>query len=158
MEFEKLMQEFAAKAGLGELDPTGDGSCHVEIDDMVVAFIEVPETRQLAMWAEVGEPPPEGRERIYRALMESMHMGRSTGGSSFSIDPETGKVILFRLDPLPLLDLDAFTTTLERFVNVLEAWRKIVAGLAEVAPKIAADENAAAEEARRMESSGFLQV
>ena len=158
MEFKELMQGFAGKVGIAELPVTQDGTCRVEIDGMNVSFIEVPETRQLVTWAEVGEPPPEGRERLYRVLMESMYMGKATGGSTFSIDADTGLVYLFRLDPLPLLDLETFTPMLERFVNVLEEWRKIVADYRDVAAQL---ENVAAEEEEqrtRFGANGFMQV
>lgn len=158
MEFTELMRKFAEKVGIADLPVSEDGVCRVEIDGMNVSFIEVPETRQLVTWAEVGEPPPEGRERLYRVLMESMYMGKATGGSTFSIDSETGLVHLFRLDPLPLLDLDTFTPMLERFVNVLEEWRKIVAdyrGVASQLEKAAATEEVAT---RQMGANGFMQV
>lgn len=158
MEFTELMRRFAEKVGIADLPVSEDGVCRVEIDGMNVSFIEVPETRQLVTWAEVGEPPPEGRERLYRVLMESMYMGKATGGSTFSIDSETGLVHLFRLDPLPLLDLDTFTPMLERFVNILEEWRKIVAdyrGVASQLEKAAATEEV---ESRQMGVNGFMQV
>lgn len=158
MEFTELMQGFAAKVGIDGLPMTEDGVCRVEIDGMAVSFLEVPETRQLVTWAEVGEPPPEGRERLYRVLMESMYMGKATCGSTFSIDSESGLVHLFRLDPLPLLDLDTFTSMLEKFVNVLEEWRKIVTEYRDIAAqleKVAATEE---EQATQFGASGFMQV
>ena len=160
MEFTELMKGFATKVGMTGLQLAEDGVCRVEIDGMAISFVEVPETRQLVTWAEVGEPPPEGRERLYRVLMESMYMGKATGGSTFSIDSESGLVYLFRLDPLPLLDLDTFMLMLEKFVNVLEEWRKIVADYREVASDLEKTAAEADEQVRQMGmgANGFMQV
>ena len=158
MEFEELMKGFGEKVGIKDLAPTEDGVYRFEIDDMSVSFLEVPETRQLVTWAVVGEPPLEGRERLYQVLMESMFMGKATGGSTFSIDSDSGCIHLFRLDPLTLLDLDTFMPMLERFVNVLEEWRTIVADYRGVASKLEQDAAAEVENTRQVGMGGFLQV
>ena len=157
MEFTELMKGFAEKVGVAGLAPT-DGWCQVEIDGMTVGFVEMPETRQVVTWAEVGEPPTEGRELFYKVLLEAMHMGRATDGSTFSLDPGTGRLQLFRLDPLPLLDLEAFQAMLEKFVNVLEEWRKLLGSFTAVVPEITKAEAESAEESRLLGLGGFMQV
>lgn len=158
MEYVELLKSFGTKVGIADLEPTEDGIFCIEIDGMVVSFVEVPESRQLFTWADVGEPPPEGRERLYRVLMESMHMGKATGGSSFSIDAATGNVNLSRLDPLPLLDLDSFSSILERFVNVLEKWRKLLSEYRDGASDIERIAAAEREDSLQMGQDGFIQV
>lgn len=158
MEFDELMKGFAGQIGVPDLAPTEDGTCQVDIDGMVVNFVEVPETRQLVTWAEVGEPPPEGRERLYKALMEAMYMGQATGGSTFALSPQSERIQLFRLDPLTLLDLEAFLAMLEKFVNVLEQWRKLLGEFSAVAPEIAKSEAKGVEESRQFGLGGFMQV
>lgn len=158
MEYTELMNEFAGRVGLTDPSPIEDGTCRFDIDGMVVNFVEVSEARQLATWAEVGEPPSEGRERFYAGLMEAMFMGRATGGSTFALNPESGRIQLFRLDPLPLLDLEAFMAMLEKFVNVLEQWRKLLGEFSVAASEIVETEEASEEESRQMSLGGFLQV
>ena len=158
MEFTELMNEFAGQVGLTDPSPIEDGTCRFDIDGMAVNFVEVSETRQLATWAEVGEQPSEGRERLYAELMEAMFMGRATGGSTFALNPESGRIQLFRLDPLPLLDLETFLAMLEKFVNVLEQWRKLLAEFSVVAPGIVKAEAASEEESRQLSLGGFLQA
>ena len=157
MEFDELMRGFAGKVGIADLTLT-DGMCQVEIDGMTVTFVEMPESRQIVTWAEVGEPPPEDREHLYKVLLESMHMGRATGGSTFSLDPETGRLQLFRLDALPILDLEAFQAMLEKFVNVLEEWRKLLGSFTAVVSEITKAEAESAEESRQLGLGGFMQV
>lgn len=158
MEFDALMQGVAAKVGLTGFQPGDDGVYAVEIDGMVVRFVEDAEARQIVTLAEVGESPAEGRERLYRVLLEAAYMGQATGGANFAVDSETGNIQLSRTDPLPLMDVESFMAKMDRFVNVLERWRGLLDNFSEVAPQIAKTEAAADEEARQFGSSGFLQV
>lgn len=158
MEYIELLKSFGAKVGLDDLEPMKDGIFSIEIDNMIVSFVEVPESRQLFTWADVGEQPPEGRERLYRVLMASMHMGKATGGSFFSIDASTGNVTLSRIDSLLLLDLDSFTSMLERFVNVLEKWRHLLSEYRNGASDVESAAEVEQEESLRMVQRGFMQV
>ncbi|MCQ2394921.1 MAG: type III secretion system chaperone [Kiritimatiellae bacterium] len=127
MEFKKLMADFAAAARIDRIDPDEDGCYRFEIDGMVVTFSEVLESDELLTWAEAGELPPEGRETLYRTLLEALYMGRATGGSVLSVDPESGMVCLHRSDPLTAMDFERFKEALQKFVNVLEFWRRTLA-------------------------------
>ena len=158
MEFKELIRSFGADVGIADLAPGPEGICTLNIDDMKVSFMEVPENNQLVTWATVGELPPEGRERLYRALIEAMFMGQATGGAVFSIQPNTEKLQLHRVDPLQLTDLASFKTMLENFANLLEQWRKLIVQYNAAAPKIVADEAAAVEESRQFGLGGFMQV
>lgn len=133
MDFKELMSGFGEKVGIEGLAPDGENICRIDIDGMSVSLMEHLESRSIVIWAEVSEPPPEGVTILYRVLMEAMFMGQGTGGSSFSIEPESKKIFLHRIDPLQSLDLDSFCAILEKFVNVLEQWRKLIADFRPVA-------------------------
>ena len=154
MDFTELMQAFGEKVGLAGLAPDGDGSCRIEIDGMAVSFMSHLESDSFVTWAEVGEPPPEGVTALYRVLMEAMFIGQATGGSAFSIEPGTGKIFLHRVDSLRAVDLDSFCTMLERFVNILEQWRKLVADFRPAAVEAA---KGLSEDVPAL-GSGFMQV
>lgn len=158
MEYQELMAGFAEKVGLADFQSSADGVYRVEVDGMAVNFVEEPELRQIVTWAEVGESPREGCERLYRVLLEAANLGRSTGGSNFSIDSETGNIQLFRADPLQLMDVETFMTKLEWFINVLEKWRTILSHFDEMAPEIIKAEAASIEESRQFGLGGFMQV
>lgn len=160
MELKELMEGLAAACGITGVAEDNDGMYRLGIDDMEVSFTSIAESAQLVVWAEVCEMPPEGRERLYRVMMESMFMGQATGGAAFSIDPESGKVYLQRIEFLSALDVESFTTLLEKFVNVLEQWRAIISDFRPVAKEM---DRKAAEETetdRRlgMGLGGFMQV
>lgn len=158
MEFDELVKGFCEMAAIADFALPHDGVCQLEIDGMDVNLVEVPETRQLLTWAEVGEPPAEGRERFYRVLLESMHGGRASGGSTFSINPESGCIWLSRIDQLQLLEHDTFRRMLEKFVNMLEEWRKIVVDYREVAGKPGTAAEGGRVDALKLARSGFFRV
>lgn len=157
MDFTELMQAFGAKVGLEGLAPDGDDTCRIDVDGMSISFMEHRESGTVVTWAEVSEPPPEGVSVLYRVLMESMFMGQATGGSTFSVEPETGKIFLHRVDPLQAFDLDSFCSMLERFVNVLEQWRKLIVDFRPVAAEV---DKAVSGKGEEMPSfgGGFMQV
>lgn len=158
MEFAELMEGFAAGFKLEGLSPNRDGVYRVDIDGMEVSFAELVEPSRILMRAKVCEPPEKGRELLYRVMLESMFMGQATGGGGFSVDVESGCIFLQRTDPLATVSLETFNATLERFVNILEQWRSVVADFESVAEEMETTRQEAADEARRMEAGGFMQV
>lgn len=159
MELQELMNGLAAACGMDGLAADADGAYRLNFDDMEVSFKSVG-SRQFVVWAEVCELPPEGRERLYRLLMEAMFLGQATGGAMFSIESKSGKVHLQRIEFLSALDVEAFNGLVEKFVNVLEEWRKIVADFRPVAEDLerkTAEESEAGRQAG-MGLGGFMQV
>lgn len=157
MEFREIMRQFGAKIGMSDLAPDETNACHLKVDDMSVSFAEDPDSATIITWAEICEPPADGSEVLNRVLMEAMFMGQGTAGSVFSIEPESGKIFLHRVDPAAALDLDSFCAMLEKFVNILESWRKTIADFrpaVEAAKR--ASESAAEQPDLRMD--GFMQV
>lgn len=141
MELKEIMAAFAAEMGLEALTPDKGGRFHVAVDEMTVSFAELTDAGQLVTLAQVCEPPPETQSRLYRVLMEAMHMGAATGGAMFSVAPDGEMIYLQRFDALAALDYDGFKAMLGKFVNVLEEWRRLVAAFRDVAPALEAAEN-----------------
>ena len=158
MEFKKLMADFAAAARVDRIDPDEDGCYRFEIDGMVVTLSEVVQSGDLLMWAEVGELPPEGRETLYRTLLEALYMGRATGGSVLSVDPESGMVCLHRGDPLAAMDFERFKEALQKFVNVLEFWRRTLADFRPAVKEQAEAAQAEPDVEREIALGNFMRV
>lgn len=160
MDFDEIIEQFAAAAGLEGFRADDDGVYRLLIDGMPVSACPA-DDGHIALFAPVGEPPPDavaGRERLYRTLLESAHLGRGTASASFSIDAETGEIYLQRLESAAGLDCEGFKLLLENFVDVLAEWRRIVADFRPIAAKV--DEEAREDEklSRNMGVDGFLQV
>lgn len=157
MDIGEIMETFGRERGIGGLVPDEDGTYALDIDGMSVAFAEV-EGDRLVTWSEVCEPQPEGREHLFRALLEGMFMGEGTGGASFSVERGSGKVCLHRIDALGALDLPSFKGMLEKFVNVLEEWRRLVADFQPVFREVEKGATAAHDELRDANRGGFIRV
>ena len=157
MEFREIIRQLGAKIGIEDLAPDETNACHLSFDDMSVSFMEDPVSDTVVTWSEVCEPPADGADMLYRVLMEAMFMGRGTAGSSFSIDPESGKIFLHRVDPAAMLDLDSFCAMTEKFVNTLEVWRRNITDFRPVAAAIR-NADAAADKPLDLGAGGFMQV
>jgi len=128
MEYHELLQALAERIGGGaELTPDASGAVMLNIDDMEVTILGLDEVRAVAFAAPIAEPPPEDRlERLYQAALQANYNFQGTSGATLSINPETNELSLCRLMPVAVLDGDSFVQELERFVNTLETWRKLI--------------------------------
>lgn len=107
--------------------PVEDGLCAISIDDMPVTIQEIDEIGVISTYGEIGEPPPQGLEKLYEAMLSANYLFQATNGSTISLDPERNRFFLCRVDYSELLDGDKFCVMLEQFINTLETWRKILA-------------------------------
>ena len=160
MELKELMGSFAAGVGLGEAEPDDAGGYTLVIDDMTVSFLELSETQELMTVSRVGELPDEGAEHVYRLLMEAMFRDDGSGGAIFSLEPGSKRIWVHRRDSLATMDDSGFRSMLERFVNGMEEWRRLVGGLSDLAPKLAeAKESVGLEDrALSMSANGFIRI
>lgn len=152
------MKAFAAEIGIEGVTADADGAYHFDIDGIGVMFATAGDGVRLGMFAVIGEPPSEGREVVYRALLEAMSPGGETGGNVFSVMRGSDRIVLYRSDPLALTDYPAFKARLENLVNVAEDWRRNLADFPMLYGKVQDAMKAAKEESRELSQSGFLQV
>ena len=124
MEVHELMKGLAGRLGI-ELD-AGD-VCSFEADGMVVSMCFPQEADFLVMSCDLGEPPPERLEGLYKALLGANFMFGGTMGSTIALNPDDGRIALCRAMPTAALDVDQLCNQLEHFLNTAETWRKIVA-------------------------------
>jgi len=129
MTYDELLKAFGAKMGEGvELKPDDAGTVALDVDGMAVTILGLEELGLVVLSGVVGEPPPADRmERLYKAMLVANHNFAGTFGATLSINPDDGKVSLCKALPLALADGDSFFTDVERFINTLETWVKLVA-------------------------------
>ena len=152
MTFEELISGLGSKIGV-ELT-SDDGSCVINVDDMVVTLMSLPDSDRLAVYGEIGDPPPEGLEQLLSAMLEANHLFAGTAGATISRDHETGRFHLCRQEPLAILDADSLAALVESFVNTLEIWRKAIVSYRPVA-KSAAE---GSDEGPQFGANGFFRV
>ena len=158
MEFADLMRKFGADFGIAGFAPGEDGAWSVVIDGMPVSFTELDDPPRLRISAPVCELPENEPETLLEEMLEGMFMGQATGGAVFSVAEGDGTIFLRRTDPLPALDPEGFKAILERFVNILERWRKTAETSLSSADGTGDVRQALASAMRRMSASGFLRV
>lgn len=153
MTFDELVKGFGEKIGV-EL-AMEDGVVALNVDGMPVMIQELSELNAINILGEIGEPPPEGLETLLSSMLNANHLFAGTAGGTLSRDPENGKFFLCRWEPLALADVESFTAVVDKFVNVLETWRKI---LSDYRPSQTSAETAPEEAAPAFGSRGFMQI
>ena len=162
MDFDEIMAQFAAAAGLDGLRADADGVYRLLIDGMPVSACPT-DDGHIALFAPVGEPPPAalaGRERLYRVLLESMFHGEGTGGATFSIERTSGMVFLHKVENGLALDYGGFKAFLESFVSALGQWRGVLVEFRPVAERMERDMQETSEASRNaiLGGDGFIKV
>ena len=76
--------------------------------------------------ADLGEPPPERLERLFRSLLEANDLFRDTGGATLSLDPATGHVRLQRFDAFATLEEVGPDKTIVAFADFAATWAEII--------------------------------
>ena len=121
----EIIKALGERVGIG-FDPGSDGSCAFEADGLLVTISDLREIDSIALVGDLGEPPPERLDALYKTLLEANHLFGGTVGATVSCDPETGRLALCRVLPCRMLDGDSFYAEAERFVSTLENWAKII--------------------------------
>ncbi len=78
--------------------------------------------------ADLGEPPPEGRERLYQILLEANDLYADTAGATLSLNKETGRVRLQRYDDMDVLAKLGPAKALIAFCDIAASWQRLIAG------------------------------
>lgn len=156
MELAELMAEFAGKFGVDGLAADAEGVYRLDADGMDFAIADGEDGLHLVIWADLGEVPPEGRERLLDVLMQAMYMGQQTSGACFSI--HDGTVYLHQFETLADMDLERFKVFLEKFINTYSTWRAAIADFNFVLPDIVHHVQEQAIEVRSFEARGFIRV
>lgn len=154
MDYKELITSFGEKFGIEGL--AGDEETNsLDIDGMTIEAFHKAEDATLFLCSVIGEPPAEGQERFCTLLLQANFLFRGTDGATLSQNPDTKEYALVRVLPLALLDLDSFSAELEKFVNGVESWKKMLAEFRPIMEK--AEESAQAAQDSPLLGS-FLQV
>lgn len=158
MELSELMKNFGAEMGLTKLAPDGDGIYRLAIDDRAVSLAEADSGRMLVVWAAICELPTDGRETLFRLLLEEMFMAQGTGGAFFAVEPKENVLYLQRIDALAAMDYDFFKSVFEQFINICDHWEKLIAGFNPLAAQLESAKKEADAAVGRLGDSGFMMV
>ena len=142
MTFIELIATLSKELG-GEIEIEND-TCAVRTgedarDAVTILLQGFDERRALLMTANLGQPPPEQLERLYRTILEANDLFRDTCGATLSVNPATGNVRLQRFDQYDVLSEVGISRALRLFADVATAWARIVRDYREEPPQKEAD-------------------
>ena len=127
MEFQPLMDGLMEALGFeGGRAPDEQGVVRLGMDETSIAFMEIPETRELLIWSRIGSMPQSGADRLREAMLRANFMGRAVSRGTLS-QSDDGGVFLQRFLSLPQLDVEGLMAELEGFVSAAVDWSGIIA-------------------------------
>ena len=130
MEYNELIQGFAAKVGIADIE-IQDGATALGMDDMTVGFIHDDMADAVMVVAEIGYPPPDADGPFGSAMLKANYLFGGTGGAVICQNPDTNAYALMRSFPLVSLDVETFASAVEALLNMAEHWKAILSGAAE---------------------------
>ena len=86
----------------------------------------VGERNLVLMSADLGEPPPDGAEKLYRTLLEANNLFSGTAGAALALDAATGRVRLQKYESPGELANDA-ESKLVSFIEMALFWSRAIA-------------------------------
>ena len=125
MEFEELLAHLSKASGLGPLKPDELHMVQFDAGGSVLTISGDPLTRNLVLYSEIGDLPPEGREAFYEQALKANWLLKGGGGAVLAINPDTDILTLNRMHPMELLDGEGFVNLVRLFLEVLYSWRKL---------------------------------
>ena len=121
----ELINGFCERLGI-KSEANAEGVYAFEVDMFHFAIHDLSEQRHVALVGDLGMIPKKHPEGLFRLMLEAQHCFRETEGAIFSIDGERDRLTLNRMLSLAELDDETFFNEVERFVNQLEAWARII--------------------------------
>lgn len=99
--------------------------CRVVCDGHPIDFEKLPDSEELFLIAEVCSLPPDGRETLFRRLLEGNRYGIETADATLSLDADQNAIILHRKLDMTRLDYAAFEELLSTFYARLLYWKDL---------------------------------
>ena len=117
-----LIREFGASIGIPDLQLDEEYRCNMMFDEVPVSFELGDGDESMYIYSLLGHVPGDGLERFYAELLHANYVFADNGGSTLSVDSQSGNVVLLREERLELLRLSRLESVVEQFVNVAEDW------------------------------------
>ncbi len=148
MTFGEVIDGIGKNLGL-ELADEG-GAAAVQVDGNPI-ILHMAGDDLLLIHADIGEIPPENRDRICAAALEANFLYQGTGGATLAVDPNSGHLHLQKYNWLGRLDVEKAMESLTRFADTVTTWKELVA-------ETMARASAASDVLSAPTPDGFMQV
>lgn len=124
MHAEQLLLELGQQAGIAQpLRFDAHGCARLMLNEaLFINFEHDADADALHIYSALCEIPPQGREALYRKLLEANLFGSQTAGATLAIDDLHHEVVLCRSLALDSLAPAAFVQNVEQFIATAELW------------------------------------
>ena len=156
MEFNELMQQFAAKIGLPELTPEGDGVA-MEIEGVPFGFLNEGEAGTMIIIADIGKQPESADAPLGSMMLKANFMYDALDGAVLFQNPENEAFGIQQRFRIVDLDVDSLYAHVERLSNLADEWKEIVAGYGQAA-KVAQEQAAKEPKVSPFAGASFMRV
>lgn len=135
---DQLLLDLGQTAGLTQpLRFDAQGCARLVFDtSLAIDFERDDDARVLQVYSVLGPLPAEGREALYRRLLEANLFGAATSGSTLAVDGNTQEVVLCRTVDVDEMGGPAFVQLVERFVATADDWKKLLLSGGGVNPSV----------------------
>ena len=160
MEYNELMQSFATKYGLADLQ-SDNGTVVLGIDGMTIGFIHEPATDSVMVVAEIGYPETDVSVNLASAMLKANYLFAGTAGAVLCQNPVTGAYAVMREYRLVEHDPKTFEGALEALLNSADQWKGVLGAMNEENAEDSDDDetdSAAADELPSVPAGGFIRV
>lgn len=131
MDFKELMQRFADKFGIGDINVQND-TVAFEIDGMVFGFIHNQADETITVVADLGHKSINADGVFGGLMLQSNFLFQATKGATIFQNPENDAYGIEQMFRLVDLDADALAMHVERLANIADDWRAILSGCMKV--------------------------
>ena len=124
MTFGEVIDGIGKNLGVELVDEGGAAAVQVDGNPVI---LQMADDDLLLIHADIGEIPPENRERVHAAAMEANFLYQGTGGATLTVEPNSGHLHLQKYNWLDRLDVEKAMTSLTRFADTVKTWKGLVA-------------------------------
>ncbi len=125
MECIEIIKAFGEKLGM-DLELDNAYSCSFQADDVIVTITALSEINQIVISGDLGTPPAEQLEHLYRMMLEANHLYSSTFGATLSLNGDNEHFALCKVLPCKALDDETFYNEMESFISTCDTWEKVI--------------------------------
>ena len=129
MEFNELMQSFAAKLGTELIDIENDMAV-IEIDGMAFGFILRSDKETLVLAVDLGQQSVDADGAFGSMMLKANFLFEATKGATLFQNPENEAFGIQQMFSLSGLDADRLFAEVEKLSNLAEEWKQALVGCA----------------------------
>ena len=129
-DYDAFLAEVRKQTGIAAMSADESGLVTVRVDDKYNVNLQFVEpTGRVLCFIELAELPKDAPKEVYRDLLAGGLFGKDTAGGYFTLEAESESVVynyFFDLDAVAK-DVDDFVSTLEKMLQLCDAWSERIA-------------------------------